>query len=204
MAPMMPDSSYQDGKWRGLKFFNEQADTGGTLFGRVDFGVYDTQNLQLQDEIDWVDSLNLSQQQQEKQFLYAYQVFNDYEEQSDREITHFEVFAESGAQLNVASIDTKEDENTGVQPADGYLDSSGEKVIWTWDYSPLGNGLLYKDEHSWHLIILSDSAPVVGDFNVKALEDTGEFPAADVPEPATIALFGIAQALVIATRRRKR
>jgi len=201
LAPMLPESSYEDGRWQGLRFFNEEADNGGYLTGRVDFAVYDTENLQFQDEADWVSSLDLNQ---EKQFLYVYQIFNDYQ-QSDREVAYFEVFAESGAQLGVDSqdIDAKEDENTGVQPADGYLDSSGEKVVWTWDDPPLGNGLLYKDDHSWYLIILSDSAPVIGDFNVRALEDSGEFPAAGVPEPATIALFGIAQVLVIATRRRK-
>jgi len=200
LAPMLPESSYDDGNWQGFRSFYEEPEQGGYLFGRVDFAVYDTDQLSQQEE-DWVNSLGLNQ---EERFIYAYQVFNDYD-QSDREIAHFEVFAQSGAQLGVESqnIDTKEDEQSGIEPSDGYLDSAGEKLVWAWDDAPAGNGLLYKDNHSWYLVFLSDSAPVLGDFNVKALEDNGDFPVAGVPEPATIVLFGVAQAFLVITGRKK-
>jgi hypothetical protein len=54
------------------------------------------------------------------------------------------------------------------------------------------------------MVFLSDSAPVSGDYEVKVVEEQGEFPTPgpEIPEPASIALLGIGYALVAFRRRR--
>ncbi|MHC4264781.1 MAG: PEP-CTERM sorting domain-containing protein [Planctomycetota bacterium] len=201
LAPMMPTSSYADGHWQGHTFYDETLGDSSFLRGRIDFAVYDTQNLDSQ-ESEWVDGLDLTG---EGQYLYAYQVFNDFEE-SDREVAYLSVFQADGGSfdLDESSIGYSEDPESGVEPASGYLeDSSDMQVVWTWEPDPEGSGFIYSGEHSWFLLFLSDSSPVAGDYEIMASDGQGELPApGQVPEPSTIAMLGLGAALAVFKRKR--
>ncbi|MFC1738737.1 PEP-CTERM sorting domain-containing protein [Planctomycetota bacterium] len=201
LAPILPDSSYADGQWQGFEWYNEEIGDGVFLNGRVDYAVYDTFDLQYQDESEWVDGLDLSG---EGQFLYVYQIFNDYEDWSDREVAYFSVFAESGDPLDVEedSIGSSQDPENGVGPVEGYLADSGLEIVWKWEMGPEGNGYIIQGKYSWFLLFLSDSQPVPGDFEVRASEGEGEFPISSVPEPATVALLGLGNIVLVLNRRK--
>jgi len=203
LAPMLPESSYEDGHWQGFRFFDEEVGEGEYLRGRVDYAVYDTQNLQNTDETNWIGSLELSG---EGQFLYAYQVFDDYEGWSDREVSSFSVFSMSGGPLDVDedSIDSVEDDESGVEAADGFLTNSDTQVLWNWEPEPGGYGYVNAGEHSWFLLFLSDLSPVVGDFEVQISEQQGDIPTPGVPEPATVALLGLGYTLIVLKRKKFR
>jgi len=193
---MMPESSYAGDQWQGFEFYEKEIDDGIFLRGRIDFAVYDMENLN-SEETEWVDGLNLDG---EGKYLYAYQVFNDYDGWSEREISYFSVFSEGGEffSLDESSIGHSEDPESGVEPGSGYVDdSSGTQVVWTWEPEPDGYGYIYAGNHSWFLYYLSDGAPTAGDYEIQAAEETGELPTPGVPEPATIALLGFGYVLVM-------
>ena len=198
LAPMRPQSTYDEGAWYGFEPYNIELEEGSFLRGRVDFAIYDTETYSPAEQ-SWVEGLGLSGQ---GRFLYAYQIFNDYPE-SDEEVAYFSVFAESGNPLDVEedSIDSSQDPENGVELAEGYLADSDLEVVWTWEPEPDGHGFIFKTEHSWFLLFFSNSGPVPGDFEVRASEGAGELPT-PVPEPTTIALLGLGSALALISRRR--
>jgi len=65
--------------------------------------------------------------------------------------------------------------------------------MWVWD------GIV-ADKYSWYLIFSSNYAPTSGNFTVTD-ESSAPVP---IPEPGTMALFGIASALYAAKRDKKR
>lgn len=203
LAPMLPESSYDDGNWYGYDFYDVDLGDGDYLRGRIDFGVYDLEDEGLtQDEQDWIDDLGLAEEQG---FLYAYQVFNDFEDWSEQEVAYFSVFAEEGGTLDIREQDIfYEDDGheDSVSPSSVELADSGEKAVWHWELDG-GEGLIWEGEHSWYLLMLSDSGPVIGDYEIQTSE-TGQIPAPRLPEPATIMLFGLAQAFLFAGRKRNR
>jgi hypothetical protein len=194
LTTMLPESSYADGNWQGYKLFGMEVEEGEFLYGRVEFAVYDTLNLDPGgEEKDWVENLGLTG---EGQYLYAYQVFND--SFSDRELSSFSVFTQGGDPLNVdeTSIDSAQADASSVQPEGGELTNSDTEVLWTWEPDPAGYGYVYASQYSWYLLFLSESSPVAGSYLVQASEEPGEFPTPDAPEPTTMALFGLGSALV--------
>jgi hypothetical protein len=200
LNPMMPTSSYGDGHWQGSELYDIVLDDGSFLRGRLDFAVYDTYNLNTE-ESEWADGLDLSG---EGQYLYAYQIFNDYDPGSDKEVAYFAVFPEAGGSfgLDETSIGSSLDPESGVEPASGYLDDSSDmQIVWTWEPDPAGSGPIYAGEHSWFLLYLSDYEPVAGAYDIT--QEQGQLPTpGEVPEPATITLLGIGTALAVLKRKR--
>jgi len=191
----LPESSYAGDTWQGYKYYDEDLGDSSYLRGRIDFAVYDTGNLQFPDEADWVSGLAVPG---EGQYIYAYQIFNDYP-LSDEAVAYFAVFGVDSTPLDLdeASIGSHEDPGAGIEPSDGYLSADGLKVVWEFGDSA-GFSFIYKDDHSWFLVFRSNSGPVKGDFEITAPTGQGELP---IPEPATIALLSIGSALFL--RRRK-
>jgi hypothetical protein len=197
LEPMMPTSSYGDGHWQGFEFYDKQLDDGSFLRGRIDFAVYDTFNMNTE-ESEWVSGLDLNG---EGQYLYTYQIFNDYEPGSDKEVAYFAVFPEIGGSfgLDETSIGSSLDPESGVEPADYYLESSSDmRVVWTWEHN---SGYVYTGQHSWFLLYLSNYEPMAGAFDIRAVEEEGELPAPQhTPEPSTVALLGLGAVLTMFRR----
>ena len=196
LPAMLPTSSFADGAWQGEEFYDEDLGDGDFLRGRVDFAVYDSENLLFPDESAWVGGVDIPG---EGQYIYAYQIFNDYEDISDEPVWSFAIFGIDGAPLDVVedSISSSEDPQLGIKPSNEYFSTDRLKVVWEF-----GGGALFAGEHSWFLVFSSNSGPVLGSYEVKALEE-GEFPVPpEVPEPATLILLGVGGALIF-TRRKK-
>lgn len=196
LEPLLPESSYSNGDWQGFRFYDEEIEPGVFLRGRIDFALYDTYNPQYQGEIDWLDGLGMTEQ---GRYVYAYQIFNDYDA-SDEAVSYFAIFGLDGEEpldVEEENIGSYYDEREGIAPTSEYLSEDKLKAVWNFD-----GGLIYKDNHSWFLILASDSGPVPGDFEVKTPQEQGE-PSVPIPEPAMIALLGIGSALVMCTKRRK-
>ena len=189
LAPMLPTSTYATavGNWQGSTYYDEVIGEDH-LYGRIDFAVYDTEGTMSGAEIGFVDAFATDMPQME-QYLYAYQIFNDYEEDSDKAVSYFAVFnlAETTLDVDEENIGSGDDSAGGVEPSSWSLDKDepsdedNSRVIWNF-----GGGLIYKGDHSWFLVFSTDSAPVVGDYEIRSQEP--EFP---VPEPGTMALFGL-------------
>jgi hypothetical protein len=198
LDPMMPTSSYGDGHWQGSELYDIELDDGSFLRGRLDFAVYDTFNLNTE-ESEWIDGLDLSG---EGQYLYSYQVFNDYDPGSGEEVAYFAVFPEAGGSfgLDETSIGASLDPENGVEPTSGYLDDSSDmQVVWTWEPEPGGTGYINAGQHSWYLLYLSDYEPVTGAYDIT--QQQGELPApGQVPEPSTVALLGFGALLAVFKR----
>ena len=193
LAQMLPTSSYADGAWQGEDFYDEDLGGGGFLRGRVDFAVYDTLGGNEFIEAGF-------EAPGEGQYIYAYQIFNDYEAASDKAVLSFAVFGIDGAPLDVVedSISSSEDPQLGIEPSNEYFSTDRLKVVWEFGGKE-GFSFIDKGDHSWFLVFSSDAPPVVGDYEIRA----PGFPAfSENPEPATIALLGIGGALMF-TKRRK-
>ncbi len=195
-AVMLPESSYAPDQWQGSVFYN-QAWGDKFLQGRIDFAVYDTDNLYLSGETAFTDQLSLP-----GRYIYAYQVFNNLDE-SDESVIYFAVFKPNGgAPLDVdeSSIGSQDDGNSGVQPSGEYFSDDKRKVFW--EFKGIEGGLIYKGDHSWFLVFSSNSAPVVGNYEVKGPEADVPIPE-EIPEPAMIALISLGGTLVMCRGRRK-
>jgi hypothetical protein len=190
-ATLLPISSYEDGYWQGSRFYDEVVGES-YLRGRIDFAVYDT--VAYPGEFISVDIEN----EFEGQYIYAYQIFNDYLA-SEEAVAYFAVFnvEETPMDVHEDSIDSVEDTpDSGVAATWKRFDDSNVKAVWEF-----GPGILVAGEHSWFLVFSSDRAPVPGDYKISA--ERGEVPIPpEIPEPSMIALFGIGSATLFVRRRR--
>lgn len=188
-ATLLPISSYEDGYWQGSRYYDIAVDDS-YLRGRIDFAVYDTAayagefiNVEIENQF-------------EGRYIYAYQILNDYPA-SEQAVEYFAVFNLEEAPMDVYedSIDSVEDTpDSGVAATWKHFAESKVRAVWEF-----GAEILAVGEHSWFLVFSSDSAPVPGDYEIKA--ERGEFPVA-VPEPSMIALLGIGSAMLFAKRRK--
>lgn len=182
-APL-PVSSYATAQnnWQGSKFYNQTV-TGGTLSGRVDYAVYDSQSLQNAAETAFVNGIE-SVMPGMSQYLYVYQVFNNLTD-SEASLAYFEIFNLQQTELNIASqnIGAKDDSAGGIAPTESGLEAGGTKVVWNF-----AGQLLLAGDHSWYLVLSSDTGPVKGDYKVGSSDS--DIPA-PIPEPATIALLSM-------------
>lgn len=189
---LLPESSYAGDTWQGYRVYNEPWGDDGTLYGRIDFAVYDADNLQSTEEREFVEGLDMP-----GQYIYAYQIFNKLPP-SDETVAYFSVFAINGAPLDVYtdSINSYEDPDGGVEATEEYFTSSNLEAVWKFD-----EGFIYKGDHSWFLAFSSDSEPVAGNYEIRGPEEGGQFPA---PEPSTVALFGLGGAMLMLLPERRR
>jgi hypothetical protein len=194
----LPDSTYAElqNNWEGQREYKE--DVGdGLLYILVEYSVYDTENLLKPGEIELADALGLS-----GRYIYAYQIWN-HPSESTEEVLSFELlYAETKLNIPASAFEpyndtsSSDDENGGVAPTPEISNNQGE-----WTFVP---GDLAPGTHSWFLVFSSDFAPVRGTFEVT--RNDSDFPAPDenVPEPASIALLGVASTWLLTSRRKKR
>lgn len=189
-------SSYAEavGNWQGSAYYDEYLGGEDYLRGRVDFAVYDTQNLIYSAEKAFINSIDMPEMDR---FLYTYQIFNDYDDISDEAVSYFAIFNPQQTVLNVDAnnIGSKDDGAGGIEPTSESLKDDGTRVEW--DFA---GGLIYNDGHSWYLLFSAGGAPTAGDYEVRAPQ-SDEIPA-PIPEPATVALLGIGGVALIRRKRR--
>jgi hypothetical protein len=188
LTEYLPESSYGDGQWQGFKYYDEgQQNGGGFLRGRIDFAVYDQQNLELDDEIALVEELDL-----QGRFIYAYHILND-RGNSDAAVAYFSIGSVGPVSPDIdytGSVDNGY--INGIEPS-----GSPSPGVWNFD-----NGLILKGHRSWFLILGSNGAPVAGTYEVRS-EQESELPVPEeVPEPGILTLLGIGGAMVLSRRKK--
>jgi len=187
LTELLPESFH----YEGSTFYDIVTDDG-FLRGRIDFAVYDTDNLLLPGETDFADALGL-----ECRYIYAYQVFNDLFA-SDEAVSYFAVFGTPEESLDIyeQSIGSYDDGAGGIEPSDEYFTPSNTRAVWDF-----GGSYVYAGDHSWFLVFGSDLDWVAGDYEIRAPEDN-DFPVApNIPEPATVALLGMGLMVLLRQRR---
>ncbi len=157
--------------------------TGG-LHGRIDFAVYDDR--------DEYESLYGLEAPGTGDYVYAYQIFQD--SIANPALSSFAILGIEGA--SVDGIDGHDDQSGGIASTDEYFTAS--EGVWEFQ-NEHGQGILSAGEHSWFLVLSSETDWVVGEYEIKP---TGDFPV-PIPEPAMITLLVIGGALMMRMRRRK-
>ena len=188
-AMALPYSTYGDNHgWQGYKTYNNDG-----IKMTVSFNVYDTEANPT--EFTWNGAAD---KPDTDRFIYAYQIFNNTD---SLDIGLFNLLDKSNNPLSQYVMHSSCAQSDGsalsVAPSPGVC---SEQAMWEWTAS---GGLLSAGKNSWYLIFSSDNAPVKGSFRVEAASETDP-PVPEVPEPGTLALFGIASALYAAKRGRKR
>jgi len=161
--------------------------TADGLHGRIDFAVYDTQTYP--DEFIGAGGF---QAPGSGRYIYAYQIFHD--SVVNPALSYFAILGIAGAPVD--GIGCQDDQSGGIASSDEYFTAS--RGVWEFE-NEHGQGILFAGEHSWFLVLSSDTDWVVGEYEIKAADD---FPV-PIPEPAMITLLGIGGALMMRTRRRK-
>jgi len=185
---MLPESSH----YQGFVFYDEEWDNGfgdtKLLRGRIDFAVYDT--WENPDEFIGADGYTAPG---DGRYIYAYQIFNDYQFNSEESVAYFAALGIDMAY--VYDIGSQQDPEEGIEPTEEYFsdedsDDVGEAV---WDFGLFAEELIQAGEHSWFLAFSSDRDWVRGDYEIKGPEPS-DFP---VPEPAMLTLFSIGGAMLL-------
>ncbi|MHC4623182.1 MAG: PEP-CTERM sorting domain-containing protein [Planctomycetota bacterium] len=180
LAPMLSSSYYE-----GFVFYSENG-----LRGRIDFAVYDTEHAQYGDE--YKD--NGLEKPGEGQYIYAYQIFNDYQD-SEEAVADFALLGINGVAIDIPSIGSQEDPEAGVASGSEYFDGDESKIVWEFNGM---DGYIASGEHSWFLVFSSSHGPTKGDFEISG----GDQVLVPAPEPSTVALLGLGMALAFMRRRR--
>jgi len=178
LEPML-ESSYYD----GYVFYYEDS-----LFGRIDFAVYDTEHPEYGDE--YLD-VGITAPGDER-YIYAYQIFNDLS-LSEEAVAYFALLDINGNSINIDSIGSQEDLENGVEPGSAYFNEDESRIVWEFDG---GTGYIFVGEHSWFLVFSSDKDWVPGSYEIKGPDNN-----VPIPEPSMIALLGLGTAMMM---RRKR
>ena len=189
-AIYLPDSSYAEEQenWQGSVIHEDQGDGYKML---IEFAVYDQQNLLGgSGEQALVDALGL-----EGQYIYAYQIFNhpdDFKDIGSFGIIDIEGMTNGDATW-VDGADFEDEE--GVDPE---VDSFKEAA---WKFAGFG---LESAQHSSFMAFSSDSAPVVGNYELNEPQQDSDFPnpTDEVPEPVSALLFGLGGAMCMKKRKR--
>ncbi|MBA7682928.1 hypothetical protein ES703_91284 [subsurface metagenome] len=158
--------------------------TPGGLHGRIDFAVYDDR-----DEYFTVNGL---QAPGTGDYVYAYQIFHD--SVVNPALSYFAILGIEG--VPVDGIDSHDDQSDGIASTDEYFTAS--RGVWEFQ-NEHGQGILSAGEHSWFLVLSSETDWVVGEYEIRA---AGDLPV-PIPEPVMITLLGIGGVLTICARRKK-
>jgi len=197
---VLPSSTH----YQGFVYYNETVDhpLGGTvtLRGRIDFAVYNRDNLQNGEETAFVDNyVATAGVSEDDRFIYAYQIINDVDFYSDGDVGYFEVLGllpdESTFSINpdLMNNTTAVDDGAGgvaPEPVD-----SVEAGIWEW----LDNLVEGGTDHSQFLLYSSVNDWVKGTYRMDITQE-GDFPVA--PEPATLAMLGAGSVMLLRRRRK--
>ena len=165
----------------GSTFYN----TADGLYGRIDFAVYDSRA-----EYEYRYGLPAPGT---GNYIYAYQIFHD--PGVNPAVAYFAILGIAGAPVD--GIDSQDDSTTGIASSDKYFTDS--RGVWEFQ-SELGEGILLASEHSWFLVLSSDTDWVKGDFEIKPAEPWVPIP--EIPEPCTLTLFGLGGAMTLIRRKR--
>lgn len=161
----LPESSH----YQGFTFYDEEwEDWFGeaiTLRGRIDFAVYDTWTYP--DEFIGADGF---ENPGDSRYIYAHQIFNDYEGISESPLGYFAVLLVD----EVDGFGPQEDPMYGVEPSEAYF--TGAEMVWEFDYDWIDGG-----EHSQFLAFSKDIDWLANLYEIRP----------PVPEPATLILFGL-------------
>lgn len=157
------------------------------LHGRIDFAVYDDR-----DEYFTVNGLEAPGT---GDYVYAYQIFQD--SIANPALLSFSILGIEGAPVD--GIGCQDDQSDGIASTDEYFTAS--EGVWEFQ-NEHGQGILSAGEHSWFLVLSSDTDWVVGEYEIKAAGDL-PVPLPDLPEPAMITLLAIGGVLMMCARRRK-
>ena len=188
LAPMLPESSH----YQGFVWYNEEIEPGpetgpgGNLGGRIDFAVYDNYGEEFIAAGYEVPGTG--------EYVYAYQIFNDYYGFSDVSVAYF---AALGIDMAfVGDIDSQEDPEGGVEPSDQYFSTTDA----VWEFGTTARDWINADAdgRSWFLLFSSDKDWVAGDYEIRGPQP-GAFP---VPEPAMLTLLGIGGAMLFKRRKK--
>lgn len=182
---LLPESS----EHQGSTYYSEYDDASEKwLRGRIDFAVYDTET-----SSEWTDAgfavPGLGR------YVYAYQIFNDYDGYSDLSVASFSLLDINEDLVTGTSYEY--DQFEGVDPT--AIPSEG-----AWEFSL---GVLYAGKHSSFLIFSSDRSWVAGSYEITPTEDTPlvvpDSEGGENPEPATIALLGLGFSFVLRSRNKR-
>jgi hypothetical protein len=203
---LLPASSLYDGYTYYGEAITMQDGSTSYMQGRIDFAVYDTTAGNEWAGAGFTNPGN-------GKYVYAYQIFNDYDGYSEVPIQAFSVFGLDGAEISViaGSVVTEEDPLGGQDASDTAL--SDTTVTWNFSLVDLDNDYtIGTDGHSFFLIFSSDYSWTKGDYSLEAYNP--EFPVAPggddsatggngVPEPVTVVLLGLGGLVAVAKRKRK-
>lgn len=181
-ALALPSSSLDGGKWGGYDTYSD----GAGLNVEVVFNVYDKDS----GEFTWGGQADMPGTDK---YIYVYQLFN--ESSSTKNIESFSLLngnkSDVSSSLMHQTCSQIDSTGSGISPDPSV---SGIPGAWIWSDGVVAG------KYSWYLIFSSNYAPTSGNFTVTD-ESSAPVP---IPEPGTMALFGIASALYAAKRDKKR
>ena len=181
-AVALPASSYVDGNgksWQGYKTYTQNG-----YDVALEWAVY---NIAAN---PWAGSVDFSAGDR---YIYAYQLLSNAT--STKDVGSFSV-------LGNAVTQTLMHETRAVANGNGIMPTNPSAVPGEWKWMP-GVGFVTAGKYSAYLIYSSGYGPTTGSFEVKEPKES-EPPTPEVPEPCTLALFGIASAIFAAKRGKKR
>lgn len=193
----LPHSSH----YQGQMYFYYQGSTG-----RIEFAVYDTETNP--DEFVGTDEFDRPGDENYR-YIYAYQIFSDAT--STGILDYFGVIGlgENSIEDMVEDIGEVDDTAGGQDPNQSYFghtEYSGDlEQMGIWEFD---NGHLAAGEHSWFLVLRSNSDWTVGRYtfnktlaNTTPIPEEGTEDPEPVPEPATVILLGLGSIALITTKR---
>ena len=202
----LPHSSH----YQGRSYFDR-----GTLSGRVDFAVYDTQAYPDElvgaagrnEDLPWWDDTDTEENNLDKyRYIYAYQIFVD-----DTSFDIIDYFGLLGVGENAIVKDPSTDEwpigsmddlitTDAVAPDDNPYPTYSTELdshMVVWEFT---NGFLTAGDHSWFLVLGSYHNWTYGDYTFNKMQTGVSIP---TPEPASVVLLSIGGVLTFIRTRKK-
>ncbi|MHC5059627.1 MAG: hypothetical protein ACYTFK_00880 [Planctomycetota bacterium] len=195
LGRMLPESTH----YQGFTWYNQDWENGlgdiTKLRGRIDFAVYDTLGANGNEfTAAGYDSSG------DGRYIYAYQIFNDYDGYSEEAVAYFEAIGIDMAYVDIHAIGSQEDPSEGIEPTEQYFSDEDEDGVGeaVWDFGLFDADLILAGKHSWFLSFSSNQDWVRGDYAIKGAEPS-DFPT--TPEPGVLTLLSIGGAMLFRSRR---